>query len=256
MTYNVHRCRGLDRVWSPERIAAVITSAHPDVVALQEVDVGRSRSGNVDQALSIARALGMDVHFFPALKVMEELYGDAILSRWPAKIAKAETLPYAKLPGLEPRGALWSSVCIRGVSVQVINTHLSLLGRERNRQVDALMGDNWLEHLECRGPVILLGDFNATPRSRTYRRITQSLRDAYDALDDRNRSSEATFPTRYPSLRLDYIFVNSQVNVLDVRTVRSPLAYLASDHLPVVAELAVSSSHATGGGLLSDLPGP
>src|SRR5215204_6162405 len=85
MTYNVHRCRGLDRAWSPERIAAVIASCHPDVVALQELDVGRARSGRIDQAETIARDLGMDVQFFPALRIMEELYGDAILSRWPAR---------------------------------------------------------------------------------------------------------------------------------------------------------------------------
>src|SRR5688572_21115773 len=135
MTYNVHRCRGLDRVWSPERIAEVIASCHPDIVGLQEVDVRRARSGRVDQAEAIARDLGMDLQFFPTISIMEELYGDAILTRWPARTVKAQALPGLSLPGLEPRGALWSSITIGNVTVQVINTHLSFLGRERLMQV-------------------------------------------------------------------------------------------------------------------------
>ena len=240
MTYNVHRCRGLDRVWSPERIAEVIASCHPDIVALQELDVGRARSGHVDQAEAIARDLGMDVQFFPALRVMEELYGDAILSRWPAKTVKAAALPALRLPGLEPRGALWSSIRMGGVAVQVINTHLSVLGRERLRQIDALLGPEWLGHPNCRDPVIVLGDFNATTRSRAYARLGERLRDVYGALPRRRKApSRATFPTRFPRLCLDHIFVGKSVDVIRASTVRTPLASFASDHLPVLAELKV-----------------
>ena len=240
MTYNVHRCRGIDRVWSPERIAEVIASCHPDIVALQELDVGRARSGHVDQAEAIARDLGMDVQFFPALRVMEELYGDAILSRWPAKTVKAAALPAVRLPGLEPRGALWSSIRMGGVAVQVINTHLSVLGRERLKQVDALLGPEWLDHPGCREPVIVMGDFNATTRSRAYRRLAERFRDVYRALPRREKTpSRATFPTRYPRLCLDHIFVGGTVDVVQAGTVRTPLASFASDHLPVLAELKV-----------------
>jgi endonuclease/exonuclease/phosphatase family metal-dependent hydrolase len=238
MTYNVHRCRGIDRCWSPERIAQVIASCHPDIVALQELDVGRARSGRVDQAEVIARDLGMDVQFFPALRVMEELYGDAILSRWPARLVKAGPLPrLSRVPGVEPRGALWSSVTIGNVDIQVINTHLGVVGRERVRQVDTLLGPDWLGHVECCEPVILLGDFNATPRSRAYRRLTARLRDVQRAPSIRR--AERTFPTRFPTLRLDHVFVSRSVEVLAASTVRTPLARLASDHLPVVAELRI-----------------
>jgi endonuclease/exonuclease/phosphatase family metal-dependent hydrolase len=240
MTYNVHRCRGVDGAWSPERIAAVIASTHPDIVALQELDVGRARSGHIDQAETIARDLGMDVQFFPALRVMDELYGDAILTRWPAQTVKAAALPRLRLPGLEPRGALWSRIQIDGVCVQVINTHLSLLGRERLLQINALTGPEWLRHHDCRGPVLVMGDMNATPRSRTYRQLSRHLADAFLSSHGRRRRREgATFPTRYPTLRLDYIFSGPAVQVLDVRTLRTPLAYLASDHLAVVADVQV-----------------
>lgn len=237
MTYNVHRCRGLDRAWSPERIAEVIASCRPDVVGLQELDVGRARSGRVDQAEMIARDLGMDVQFFPTLRVMEELYGDAILTRWPARTVRAGPLPGLRLPGLEPRGAIWSAIRIGGTTLQVINTHLSVLGRERVMQIDALLGRDWLGHPDCGDAVVLMGDLNATSRSRAYRRLAVRLRDAHLP---RRQGTRATFPTRYPTLRLDHIFVGPAVTVLDAQTVRTPLASFASDHLPVVAELSLA----------------
>jgi endonuclease/exonuclease/phosphatase family metal-dependent hydrolase len=238
MTYNVHRCLGVDRICSPERIAAVIASCHPDIVALQELDVGRARSGHIDQAETIARDLGMDVQFFPTLRIMDELYGDAILSRWPARTVKAAALPALRFPSLEPRGALWSEIQVSGVSVQVINTHLSILGRERLVQIKALTGPEWLQHPECREPVLMMGDLNATPGSRTYRHLSSRLADAFlETQQGRRRRESATFPTRYPTLRLDYVFSGPSVEILDAQTVRSPLAYLASDHLAVVAEV-------------------
>jgi endonuclease/exonuclease/phosphatase family metal-dependent hydrolase len=239
MTYNVHRCRGLDRRWSPERIAEVIAACHPDIVALQELDVGRARSGGVDQAEVIARALGMDVQFFPALRVMEELYGDAILSRWPARLIKTGGLPsLRRIPRLEPRGALWSSVKVGEAEFQVINTHLGVLARERLRQIDTLLGPDWLGHPDCRDPVVFAGDFNAAPRSRVYRRLTARFADAHRA--PCVARARATFPTRFPTLRIDHVFVSRSIEVLSASTIRTPLARLASDHLPVVVDLRIA----------------
>ena len=239
MTYNVHRCLGLDRRWSPQRIAEVIALCRPDVVALQEVDVGRARSGHVDQAEVIARDLGMDVQFFPAVRVLEELYGDAILSRWPARLVKADGLPgLGRLRRLEPRGALWSSIDVAGVKLQVINTHLGLIGRERVRQVEVLLGADWLGHPDCRNPVVLTGDLNATPRSRAYRRLAASLDDAQRAASVRR--ARPTFPTRFPTLRIDHVFVGRGIEVLAASTVRTPLARLASDHLPLVVDIDIA----------------
>jgi endonuclease/exonuclease/phosphatase family metal-dependent hydrolase len=173
LTYNVRRCLGTDGHLSPARIADVIASCSPDVVALQELDVGRARSGGIDQVHAIARELDIShVHFHPALHVMEEKYGDAILTTRPSSLVKAETVPgLSHRPSREPRGALWASVQIGGHQVQVINTHLSLRGPERLLQIDALLGPDWLAHPACQEPVVLLGDFNAPPWSRAYRRV-------------------------------------------------------------------------------------
>lgn len=242
MTYNVHRCRGRDRQYSPQRIADVIASAEPDIVALQELDVGRLRSGGVDQAETIAAALGMRVQFHPAYKVMEELYGDAILTACPSQLVKAGALPGPNLPrlrGLEPRGALWSAVSVGGHKLQVINTHLGLLSRERHQQIDCLLSEEWLGHPHCREPVILVGDFNMQPRSRAYRKLTRRLSDAHRS---RNRHYQATFPARFPTLRIDYAFVGAAIHVTKVGTLRTPLARIASDHLPLVVDFEVETA--------------
>lgn len=235
MTYNVHRCVGIDRLLSPERIAQVIASCHPDIVALQELDVRRARSGHIDQAEVIARDLGMDVHFFPALRVMEELYGDAILTRWPARLVRAGALPsFARFRTAEPRGALWSAITIEDVEIQVINTHFGLFGMERRLQAQALLGSDWLDDPICRDPVFLMGDFNATTRTRAYRLLTSRLRDAQRTPSVRRTAK--TFPSRFPTLRIDHVFVSRSVDVTSATTLRTPLARLASDHLPLVVE--------------------
>ncbi|MGA2193495.1 MAG: endonuclease/exonuclease/phosphatase family protein [Nitrospirota bacterium] len=59
LTYNVHGCAGLDNEISPSRIAEVVAQYSPDVVALQELDTGRRRSGLVNQPEVIAGHLNM-----------------------------------------------------------------------------------------------------------------------------------------------------------------------------------------------------
>jgi len=238
LTYNVHRCLGTDGRLSPERIADVIAAYEPDVVALQELDVGRLRSGGVDQAHAIARALGMHVHFHASLRVLEEQYGNAILTHRPSQLVKAEALPgWARRPSLEPRGALWASVQLGGTEVQVINTHLGLRRHERLAQIDALLGPHWLGHQACREPVIVLGDFNATPQGRVYRRLAAHLCDAQ--AEAHLPKPKATFPSRLPMLRIDHVFVSRSIRVLRVETVRTPLARIASDHLPLLVEFQI-----------------
>lgn len=239
MTYNVHGCQGRDRQWSPQRIADVIAPLNPDIVALQELDIGRQRSGGVDQARLIASALGMRVQFHPAFRVMEELYGDAILTACPSRLVKAGPLPGGRLRSLEPRGALWAAIKVDKVELQVITTHLGLLPGERHKQIDVLLGPDWLGHRDCRDPIILLGDFNTGPRSHAYRKLTSQLRDAHKF---HRRRGQPTFPARFPALRLDYAFVGPGIDVLKIETVRTPLARVASDHLPLVVDLKIDAA--------------
>ncbi|BBK36965.1 endonuclease [Allostella sp. ATCC 35155] len=238
LTYNVHRCRGADGRLSPARIARVIAEHAPDIVALQEVDVGRRRSGGVDQAGEIARELDMQLHFHPAYHVMEERYGDAILTANPSRIVRAANLPGLEhYPGLEARGALWAEVEIGGRPLQIVNAHIGLLAYERKLQVQALLGPDWTGHPDCRDPTILIGDFNAVPRSRAYARMAARFRDAQRATGSVPRP---TFPARLPVIRIDHIFVSPAVRVLRTEVVRSTLARVASDHLPLLMDFALA----------------
>jgi endonuclease/exonuclease/phosphatase family metal-dependent hydrolase len=240
LTYNVHRCLGTDGKLSPARIAAVIDSCEPDIVALQELDVRRIRSGGVDQAHEIARELDMrHVHFHPALRVLEEEYGDAILTARPSKLVKAGALPgLATWHSNEPRGALWASVEVDGVEVQVINTHLGLRRAERIAQVETLLGPQWLGDPACRNPVIFLGDLNSVPRSEAYRKVARKFRDARKGAA---RGLQATYPSRYPFLALDHVFFGGAVEILRAECIRTPLSRIASDHLPVLVEFQLHS---------------
>jgi endonuclease/exonuclease/phosphatase family metal-dependent hydrolase len=238
MTYNVHRCMGVDHKLDPGRIAAVIAQARPDIVALQEVDVGRSRTGGVDQAHAIAARLGMAFHFNAALKVQEEQYGDAILTSGELTLVKAGALPGSPdFKRLEPRGALWVTIEIGGHRLQVLNTHLGLVPHEQRAQARALVGPEWIGGASRRNPLILLGDFNATPYQAVYRTLARSLRDARASVAAARASP--TFPSRLPMLALDHVFVSRGVEVQAVRAVTAPLARLASDHLPLVVDFAL-----------------
>ena len=169
MTYNVHRCVGVDGKLDVARTAKVIAQCRPDIVALQELDVGRARTGGVDQAHAIAQLLGMSFHFHPAFKVEEERYGDAILSTTPIRVIKAGPLPGSRaVRGLEPRGALWVKLLAGGVELDVVNTHLGLVPHEQRAQAAALMSHDWMARADCTDPAILLGDFNATPGRAAY----------------------------------------------------------------------------------------
>lgn len=240
MTYNIHSCIGMDGKISPERVARIIGQFQPDVVALQEVDVGRQRTGFIDQAEMIANLLEMNFSFHPALTVEEEQYGIAVLSRYPMRMLKAGPLPR---PGgrrlLEPRGALWIAFEHNGRRAQLINTHLGLRHRERLRQIDALLGPEWIGASDgANGPLILCGDLNAIPHSAVCRKIGRRLRDAQNAME--NHRPRPTWFGRYPIGRIDHIFIEPRLTVVKVKVVGTRTARLNSDHLPLIVDLRLA----------------
>ena len=235
LTYNVHRCVGTDRRLDVGRIVEVIAEHDPDIVCLQELDVGRMRTGLVDQAEFIAAGLDMSFHFNPAMVVEAEEYGDALLTRHPERLIRKGALPSIRgIPGLEPRGAIWAAIEIEGVTLNVINTHLGLVPREQRLQAAALTGKEWLSDPRCVGPTILTGDFNATSITRPYQTLTRRLADCQRQLG--LRSTVKTFPSGFPAIRIDHAFVSDEVRVTRVQAPYSPLARVASDHLPLIID--------------------
>ena len=241
LTYNVHRCVGVDRRLDVGRIAAVIAEYEPDIVCLQELDVGRARTGFVDQAQSIADKLSMTFHFHAAMKVEAEQYGDAILTHLPEKLIRSGPLPTIRgVPGLEPRGALWAAIEIDGVTLNVFNTHLGLVPREQRLQAAALVGEQWLGHPDCTGPTLLTGDFNATSVTRPYQTLVRKLKDCQRLIN--LKPSVKTFPSSFPAIRIDHCFVSPEIEITGVKAPFSPLARMASDHLPLIVDFEIRTS--------------
>lgn len=236
MTYNVHSCIGLDGKLSPERIARVIARYDPDVVALQELDVGRARTGHVDQAELIAEYLEMLQHFHPALSLEEERYGDAVLSRLPMRPVRLGQLPrLQRRSPLEPRGALWVQVGEGDATLHVVNTHLSLHPAERRLQVHALLGPDWVGGVPAGARAVLCGDFNALSWFPECRQIRRILRDVQ--LGRPGHRPRRTFWGRFPLGRIDHVFVDPTLDVSYVDVPDDALSQVASDHLPLIVDL-------------------
>jgi endonuclease/exonuclease/phosphatase family metal-dependent hydrolase len=244
MTYNTHSCGGMDGRVSPRRIARIISQQSPDIVALQEVDHGRSRSRGEDQATLIAHSLGYHVVFCRTVSHGDkDHYGHALLSRHPIETVKVAPLP--QIAGgwwPESRGALWARIEIDGTLVNVVTTHLGLNPRERLVQMEALLGPDWLGPVIATEPVVLCGDFNLSPGSPPYRLAMKKLRDVQSRRA--GHRPLATFSSARPLLQLDHIFVSAHFETDRAFVPRDDLTRLASDHLPLLADLSFSSADA------------
>ena len=167
----------------------------------------------------------------------DEHYGHAILSRYPLTFRRA-----AELPGTAPffcredRAAIGMDVKTNLGTVHIINTHLGLGWRERLLQAQLFTSTEWHTAIAGDAPLILLGDFNSLPGSLPYRALTRSLRDVRELV--RATRPIGTFPTWFPALAVDHIFVNAALQPLSLTVHRSTVARIASDHFPLVAELA------------------
>jgi endonuclease/exonuclease/phosphatase family metal-dependent hydrolase len=236
MTYNVHSCLGMDGKISPHRIARVIERFDPDIVALQEIDLGRARTRGHDQAKMIAEELGMQASFCPTVVRGNELYGHALLSRLPVEVHCTGLLcggPTA--PNREPRGALLVKIQIEHDHLYFLNTHFGLGRFERASQVADLLGEKWLGAIELDEPLIVCGDFNMVPGSLPYRALASRLHDVQLARSDFRPLK--TFAALFPFSRIDHIFVSMHFEVQKIQVPQNHLTRVASDHLPLIADL-------------------
>ena len=233
-TYNVHGCVGTDRRRSEARVAEVIASMAADVVALQELDLGRSRSAGVDQAQLIADQLGWERLFQPAMRNEDEQYGNAIISRHPLILLQALELPgegswYCR----ERRVAIWAQAETGVGRVHIITTHFGLGRAERFRQAQFL-GQS-LARVPAEERLVLLGDFNSLPGSRSVALIRNHLRSVRVLLPGAGPCR--TFPTRFPSVAVDHIFVSAGLKPTKLSVQRTAVSRISSDHYPLLTEL-------------------
>ena len=223
-TYNLHAAVGADRRRDLDRIAAVIEEIGADVIGLQEVESRASRGG-ADQAMTLAAKLEMACVEGPMLLEGAGWYGNAILSRLPVLAEQRWRFPDHSG---EPRGAVGVVVEDRqGGRWRLVNTHLDLRTRFRFRQVQSLV--RFLER-EGGEPWILLGDLNEwrprAPALVPLRRLGQVP------------PAPASFPSRWPLLALDRMVLRHCRLQGPLRRHVTGLSRRASDHLPIVADVA------------------
>ncbi len=234
-SYNIHHGVGVDGRLDLERIAREVRATGADVVGLQEVDRHwGARSDFRDQAAELARMLRMHVVYGANLDLdplepgqPRRQYGTAVLSDRPILEHRNTFLPRSE--GKEQRGLLEVLVNVRGVPLRVFNTHLQHDSQaERLQQVAAVR--------EIIGApsesVVLVGDLNAQPGTPEIAGLLEDLVDAWEAAGVGDGS---TFPAEAPDVRIDYVMHSDDV----VARTAAVVATDASDHLPVVAELAL-----------------
>jgi endonuclease/exonuclease/phosphatase family metal-dependent hydrolase len=231
-TYNIHKCKGLDGRTSPERIADVIADLEADVVALQEVlDVQEGRP-EFNQARQIFSKLGgYEWCFGENRRLHGGAYGNMTLSRFPVQLCENYDVTWRNR---ERRGCLRTDVELgKNTVLHVFNVHLGTSYVERRHQARTLLSDEVLNHKECCGPRIVVGDFNEWTRGLASR----LMKDAFEVLEPKQFLRHGrTYPGIIPLLHLDHFYYDEQLSLRDFRLHRSRKALIASDHLPLVAE--------------------
>jgi endonuclease/exonuclease/phosphatase family metal-dependent hydrolase len=231
MTYNIHVGTGMDKKLDLARLAEVIRRERPDLVALQEVDRGVERTRRVDQLKELASLTKMDYAFAHNLNYQGGQYGVAVLSRLP--ILSIDHRRYAHLREAERRGFIRVEVEVGGRRVNFVNTHLDYQHAD-NRLFEA--GQMLAALPRQDAPLIVAGDFNDEPSGTTYELMLRHFIDAWAASGA--DGDGLTYPADKPSKRIDYIFHNGRQGGIVLKSARV-VRTLASDHLPLVAELEI-----------------
>jgi endonuclease/exonuclease/phosphatase family metal-dependent hydrolase len=221
----------------PERIAEVLGEIDADVVALQEVISAPDGRGNEDQAGFLGHEMGLKFVLGETRRRRGRPYGNLVLSRFPIRAVANYDI---SAPGREPRGCLRADLGIdRNVVLHVFNVHLGTSFFERRHQARRLIGPSILGHPWLTGPRIVLGDFNEWTRGLATRLLAARL----SMVDIRSHlGRRRTYPGLLPMLQLDHIYFDRHFEVRTVELHRTPTSLVASDHLPLVAELKLLSS--------------
>lgn len=228
-SYNIHKAVGRDRRFDPDRIIAVLKEIDADVVALQEADQRFGARAGLLELETLMRETGLT-----PVKVHESgprhgWHGNVVLIRRGGATATTQIV----LPGLEPRGALIVDLDLPCGCVRVVAAHLGLLRRSRSRQIEKLMT---AAHDGDERPIVLMGDFNEWRVGR--RSSLQGLAPHFGPV----QASVPSFPARFPVLALDRIVTYPPELIATVSVHDTPLARVASDHLPIKARIELPAA--------------
>lgn len=224
-SYNVHKCVGLDGRFDPARTVAVIKEIGADVIALQEVDQRFGDKAGLLDLQMLQRECGLVPVPIRGTRRSHGWHGNLILIRECA-ITAAQQLA---LPGVEPRGALVVDIELASGPLRIIAAHFGLLRRCRTRQARVILA---AATAEAGRPTVVMGDLNEWRLGR--RSSLRALGPDFGPL----QAAVASFPARLPLLPLDRILANPQSLVHSIEVHDTPLARMASDHLPVKAAIS------------------
>jgi endonuclease/exonuclease/phosphatase family metal-dependent hydrolase len=230
VTYNIHRCRGMDRRVVPSRILEVLRATEADVVAMQEVmGAGPQGAGHAEE---IGAGLGMGWVMTSVRTLRQHKYGNVILSRFPIVHHSQYDLSWRTC---EPRACQRADLDVGGGQVlHVYNVHLGTAVLERRYQSGRLA--SFVHDRRVVGPKVLLGDFNEWMRGLA----TKTLSALFESVDiSMHLKRRRTYPGLFPVVHLDHIYYEGPLQVTNVEMPRTRKALIASDHLPLIATLRV-----------------
>jgi endonuclease/exonuclease/phosphatase family metal-dependent hydrolase len=240
-SYNIHKCVGSDRRFDPARVMAVIAEIGADVIALQEADKRFGDKGALLDLRVLEREAGLVPVPVKSAFRGHGWHGNLVLVREGA----VKDLHQIRLPGLEPRGALVADIELAAGPVRVVAAHLGLLRHSRLLQVDTL-----LAHASAIAgrPVVMMGDLNEWRRQgrSALRRFGPGFGPVHQGV--------ASFPSYFPVLALDRVLAQPHEIVEDIKAHDTPLARLASDHLPVRAVIRLDGAAAAQAPVMPDPP--
>ncbi|HJP11920.1 MAG: hypothetical protein CMK60_14045 [Proteobacteria bacterium] len=242
ITYNIHKCiGGVDRRYAPARIAEVIAHYGADLVLLQEVANRSPRSGGDRQVDLLGELLGFRHRaWFPNVRLRGGgEYGNGVLSHW--RLTASENVDLTIAPK-KRRSVLHVRIRVpvysqklsrpRSRTIHLFNAHLGLSGIERRMQLKRLLNSTSVTGISERIPLVIAGDLNDI-----WGMLGRLI--LHPAGFQGSQGTIRTFPAYTPVRPLDGFYVKGDLELLNLMPSRLKLARLASDHLPLVADLLV-----------------
>ena len=251
ITYNTHQMEMYAKAHQ-NRVIRYLQRQDADVVCLQEVDVYKDDKYLTLPEMRKALAKYPYTYFDFKIHNKRHQYGIAVFSKYP--LINKNTIRYTSRGNISN----YCDVVVGKDTLRLFNNHLEsnkltitdfpdtlesgAIKESAHRISDKLGSARAIRHEQARAirqeidsspyPVIVAGDFNATPLSYTYLKIRGTdLRDCF--LESSIGKWGATLTKRHIGIRIDYVLCSKSLHPAEVRI--DKLNY--SDHYPVKATI-------------------